>query len=47
MKGIKKMYKAIYRFTVLGIVNSFEEAEQLSIDRYGIYDPDFAFIELI
>ena len=41
------MFKAIYRFTVLGIVNSYEEAEQLIISKYGIYDPDYAFIELI
>lgn len=41
------MYKASYRYEVLGIAATYEEAKQLIIDRCGEFDWNYSFIELI
>ena len=41
------MYKANYRYEVVGTAKTYEEAEQLIIAKYGEFDWNYAFIELL
>ena len=37
----------MYRYTFVGFANSYEEAKQLIINKYGKFDGRFAYIEML
>lgn len=41
------MFKAMYRYHFVGIADSYEKAKQMLVDRFGSFDPNFAFIEML
>ena len=39
------MYNLIYKNTAIAEVASYEEAEEVLIDRFGVFNPDEVFLE--
>ena len=41
------VFKAMFKVYVVGYADSYEEAKQMIVDKYGEFDPNFAYIEIL
>ena len=40
-------FKAVYRYEVIGFASTYQEAKNLLIQRFGKFDGQFMFIEIM